>query len=318
MNITSDLVSIVIPCKTIDDYTKKCVHTCLHFLDHKAVEVIVLTDFAETYEDMRVKVVATGQVVPGEKRNKGMDMATGDYVAFLDSDAYPRHDWLTNALRRLDAEDVIGVGGPGVTPPEDNNLQEAGGMVYESPLMGGLKRRYSEGGVVESNDIHSCNFIVKKTMLTNVRWDVHYWPGEDTLFCRELLAKNKGKLLEVGNVVIYHHRRPLFRKHLKQVKAFGLHRGFFVKKFPENSNKLVYYMPALIVFGLVASLILAFFFLIFQIILVVALLGYLVGAAIPARKRLRLLPFVFLGLIVTHFAYGIQFIRGLLKKELPR
>jgi glycosyltransferase involved in cell wall biosynthesis len=282
------------------------------------IEILLLPDGKTDFSRPKTKVIPTGPVVPGVKRNLGMDMASGEYVAFLDSDAYPRKDWLTNAIRHLQREEVIGVGGPGVTPPEDGPLQKAGGMVYESPLMGGLAKRYSEKGVVESADIHSCNLIVKKAALTGVRWDEKYWPGEDTLFCRDILAKNKGILLEAGDVLIYHHRRPLFRRHLKQVSAFGLHRGFFVKKFPENSRKLVYYMPSLMVIGTLSVVTLSLIVPILGFLLVVALAGYLVGAAIPARGRLRLLPLVFLGLIVTHAVYGIQFLRGLTRKELSR
>ncbi len=317
MDAASRLVSIIIPCKSIDDYTVRCIEVCLE-LDHKEIEILLLPDEKTDFTMPRTKIIPTGPVVPGVKRNVGMDIATGPYVAFLDSDAYPRRDWLTNAIRHLQPDNVIAVGGPGVTPPEDGLLQKAGGMVYESPLMGGLSKRYSEKGVVESIDIHSCNLIVKKSALVGIRWDTKYWPGEDTLFCRALLAQNKGKLLEAGDVLIYHHRRPLFRRHLKQVSAFGLHRGFFVKKFPENSSKLVYYMPSLIVLGLISSISLAVFFPIFWLLLAAALIGYLIGAAIPARKQLRLLPLVFTGLIVTHFAYGVQFLRGLMKKELPR
>ncbi len=270
----AELVSIIVPCRTIDDYTKKCVRTCTDVLDYPDIEIIILTDSPEQYAHPKVRVISTGPVVPGTKRNIGMKAANGKYIAFLDSDAYPRKDWLTNAVRYLQDKDVIGVGGPGVTPPEDGPLQVAGGMVYESPLMGGLKKRYSQGTLTESIDIHSCNMIVKKDALEGVSWSEHYWPGEDTLFCRDLLSKNRGKLLEAGDVLIYHHRRKLFRSHMRQVMAFGLHRGYFAKRFPENSRKLIYFLPSIAFLFTVAIIISAVFIPIIWLLVGVVLLGY--------------------------------------------
>src|ERR1700730_5817370 len=44
-------------------------------------------------------------------RNVGIEMARGDFVAFIDDDAVPDEDWLVDAIAAFDADEVAGVGG---------------------------------------------------------------------------------------------------------------------------------------------------------------------------------------------------------------
>ena len=68
-------VSIIIPCKCIDDYTKQCIEYCKE-LDYNDFEIIVLPDVeAEPIADVRI--IPTGAVTPGKKRNIGVAKASG-------------------------------------------------------------------------------------------------------------------------------------------------------------------------------------------------------------------------------------------------
>jgi glycosyltransferase involved in cell wall biosynthesis/GT2 family glycosyltransferase len=44
-------------------------------------------------------------------RNVGIEMAGGDFVAFIDDDAVPDEDWLIDAIAAFDGDEVAGVGG---------------------------------------------------------------------------------------------------------------------------------------------------------------------------------------------------------------
>jgi len=313
------LVSIIIPCKEVDGYTKESIAGCKQ-IEYENYEIIVLPDFpSSTIEG--VTLISTGAVSPGIKRNLGIEKSTGEFCAFIDNDAYPRHDWLTNALKIMADPSVGGVGGPGLTPPEDNLRQKAGGYVLSSIMVGSLSNRYKTKSNVESDDIHSCNFIARRSVLVLAGgWNEKYWPGEDTLMCLAIKKTGK-KLIESSDVVVYHHRRSLFKPHLKQVSRFGEHRGFFVKTFPENSVKLTYFAPSLVVIlffvGLFFSLFSPFFFNIFLLGLTVYLIASFVAAVLQVNFT-KLLPTVWLGIIVTHIVYGVFFLLGLLKRDLKR
>jgi GT2 family glycosyltransferase len=151
-------------------------------------------------------------------------------------------------------------------------------------------------------------------------WNEKYWPGEDTLICLAIKGLGK-KLVEAQDVVVYHHRRSLFRPHLRQIFRFGKHRGFFAKKFPENSLKPTYFFPSLLVLFLFSGVLLSFFLSFFISIVVLGVTVYLalslVAAALQARKA-KLILLVWLGIIVTHIVYGISFLSGLIKRDLEK
>lgn len=315
----NSLVSIIIPCKDIDDYTRECVEHCKQ-LESVSYEIILLPD-DQKEEIEGVKVIATGPISPGVKRNIGVENSSGNFCAFIDNDAYPRRDWLTNAMKYFEDPEVAGVGGPGLTPEKDGLRQKAGGYVLSSFMVGNLSSRYVSKQSYESDDIHSCNFIVRKSVLEKAGgWNEKYWPGEDTLMC--LAIKKVGeRLIEASDVVVYHHRRSLFMPHLKQVSRFGEHRGFFARKFPENSLRLNYFFPSLLVLslfaGTLASFLPSFFLQIVMLGLVAYLVSSLLAAALQVRK-IKLMFLVWLGIIATHIVYGVFFLSGLIKRDLKR
>lgn len=317
--VSQPSVSIIIPCKAIDDYTKECIEYCKR-LDYGNYEVILLPDDALDRVD-GIKIVPTGPVTPGMKRNIGIANSNSEICAFIDSDAYPRRDWLRNAIMYFNDPQVAAVGGPGLTPREDNIMQKASGHVLSSFMVGNISSRYKAERSCESDDIHSCNFIARKTILNEVGgWNEKYWPGEDTLICLAIKKAGK-KLVEVPDVVVYHHRRTLFMPHLKQVSKFGLHRGFFAKRFQGNSFRLTYFIPsifALTLFtGMLASLTNPFIVNLLLLAMLLYLILGLIATLLNVRDVTLILP-VWLGIIATHVVYGVSFLIGLMTRDLKR
>ena len=317
--LPSRLVSIIVPCKAVDSYTLDCINFCKE-LDYGNFEIILLPDYAD--ENINgVRTITTGPISPGAKRNIGVKNSNGEFCAFIDSDAYPRKDWLTNALKYFGDSEVGGVGGPGLTPESDGSIQKAGGYVLSSFMVGNLSSRYKTKSCFESDDIHSCNFIAQKSIIEAAGgWNEKYWPGEDTLMCLAIKKLGK-KLVESSEVVVYHHRRSLFKPHLKQVSRFGEHRGFFAKKFRENSVKLTYFIPSLLISSLLAGIVVSLLFPFFTSIMLIAVAVYLVLTLIASAmqvRQMKILFLVWLGIVVTHIIYGSFFLYGLVKRDLKR
>ena len=157
-------VSIIIPCREINSYTRESIEHCLS-LDYPDFEVLVLPDSEPDIDFSKVKVIPTGSIGPSEKRDLALNHASGEILAFIDDDAYPSECWLREAVKHFKDDDVAAVGGPAVTPPGDSLVAKASGFVFSSLLgSGSLRFRYMPKGQREVDDYPSCNFIIRKSV----------------------------------------------------------------------------------------------------------------------------------------------------------
>jgi len=323
MNIKNNnpKVSIVVVFRTPNEYLMECIDKCLQ-LDYWNFEILLMPDNSFDYTHEKVKIITTGSISPAKKRNLAISSADGEIIAFIDDDAYPARDWLKNAVKFFEDPRIAAVGGPGPTSPEDNSRQKISGLVYSSFLASGnyvyrylpMKERFVD-------DYPTFNFIVRKSVLESISgFKTNFWPGEDTLLCLNIIRDLKMKILYTPDVLVYHHRRPIFKGHLKQVANYALHRGYFVKRFPENSLKLAYFMPSVFTFLLFFGGILLFFLpsvtLAYLFFVTFYLAMVCITTAVKHYKHYLLILGVISGIISTHIAYGVFFLKGLFSKRL--
>ena len=272
-------------------------------------------------------IIPTGKVRPAEKRNIGINAAKGDLVAFIDDDAYPDAHWLEYAVKYFGDESIGAVGGPGVTPPGDGFLARAGGRVYDSLLVSGNYRyRYKAGGVRRDvDDYPSCNLIVRTGILKAIGgYRTDFWPGEDTLLCKDIIDSGK-RIVYDPWVVVFHHRRALFGPHLRQLGRYAFHRGYFVKRYPSNSLHLSYFVPSAFVAYLLLWLPVScisvhgafaecaqMLFLAVPLSLYAALVVATSFAANPLMWAMTAA-----GIVASHVCYGVRFVQGLFARRAP-
>ena len=331
------LVSVVIACPRRSWMLDECL-AALGKQSYRNFEVIVLPDGmdggSDTPEplpkDVKLSILPTGKVRPAEKRNLGIKAAKGEIIAFIDDDAYPDAHWLEYAVRYFGDETIGAVGGPGVTPPGDSFLARMGGRVYDNLLVSGNYRyRYKAGGVRRDvDDYPSCNLFVRMSLLDSFGgYRTDFWPGEDTLLCKDIVDAGK-RIVYDPWVVVFHHRRPLFGAHLRQLGRYAFHRGYFCKRYPSNSLRLSYFIPTLFVAYLFVWAILVAIpqpgvmsvelFCIWQGIISIPMLAYILLVLLTSFS---LNPAVWIitlcGVLATHVTYGIRFLGGLLAKKAP-
>jgi len=314
-------VSIIIAVKTWQKNLEECVSKCQE-LDYPDFEILVLPDepINKDLSSYGIKIIPTGPVSPAKKRDIALKYAQGEILAFIDDDAYPTKDWLKNAIKNFSDPQVVAVGGPATTPSDDTLRQKASGLVYASFLVSGQYRyRYIPKHKIEVDDYPSCNFLVRKTVFEELGgFDTVFWPGEDTKLCLDITKKLSQKIIYDPQVIVYHHRRPLFLGHLKQIANYALHRGYFVKRYPQTSLKFSYFIPSLFLLFLIVGGIIAWFFGGFlRMSYLFSLFLYLFSVLIFSINRdLRLIALVFPGIILTHLTYGLWFLKGLVSKKL--
>jgi len=283
-------------------------------------EILLVSHSPLQVSHKNVRVVLTEKVGQGDKKNLGVACASGGLCAFIDDDAYPSTDWLKNSLKYFADDDIVAVGGPGITPPNDSLMQQASGLIYSLPIgSGNFSGRYSAKKTDDIGELPGYNLIIRKSFLNEIGGiSVDYRSGEDSILSHTIIKLGK-KYRYADDVIVYHHRRPLFRDHLKQVSTYALHRGYFTKKFPETSAKISYMLPSVFLVTAMVWLFLGFFKLFILLPLVVLIVGYFVLCFVFAFIRtmnLKLSSLVCIGIPLTHLVYAIYFIKGLLTKQL--
>jgi cellulose synthase/poly-beta-1,6-N-acetylglucosamine synthase-like glycosyltransferase len=327
MKPNSPSVTVLIPLKAPNAYLWETLDY-LERVDYPVLEIVVLPDQlseACAWAGKReVHFVPTGPVGPGLKRDIGTKHASGEILAFLDDDTFPTRGWLRGAVRHFADPGVGAVGGPAETPPSDNLLQQASGLIYQSRIGGGnYAYRYTPLARRDVDDYPTCNLLVRRSAFEQVGgFDTTFWPGEDTKLCLMLVRDLGLRIIYEPEARVYHHRRPLFKGHLLQVRSYALHRGYFAKHFPETSLRLSYFFPTMLVAGLLGGGLLASLWQPLRRWFGLGLGAYIgttvASAAVTSRKsgRLALAPLTAAGIMATHLVYGLWFVVGLLAPRL--
>lgn len=90
-----ELISVIVPVYKVENYIKQCVESIIN-QTYKNLEIILVDDgspdkcgeICDGYaaEDSRVKVVHKENAGVSEARNSGLDIASGEYISFVDGD----------------------------------------------------------------------------------------------------------------------------------------------------------------------------------------------------------------------------------------
>ncbi len=115
-------ISIIIPVYNAKDYLKRCLDSILNST-YKNIEIILLDDgstdnsleicnnYQKKYKDI-IKVYSHKNMGVGKTRNKGITLATGKYIMFMDNDDFITEDYIENYYNEIsnDNLDVV-IGG---------------------------------------------------------------------------------------------------------------------------------------------------------------------------------------------------------------
>ncbi|MBW1804260.1 MAG: glycosyltransferase, partial [Deltaproteobacteria bacterium] len=318
-------VSVILPVARPNENLKRCIEACLS-QDYENFEIIVLPDALPSTSSApylmhhKISVVPTGPVNPSVKRNMGAARASGDILAFLDDDALPHYSWMNTGVRHFGNEGVAAVGGPAVTPPGSSMEERISGHIFASPLVSGPYRyRYIPHRFQEVDDYPSCNFFISSEIFNHLGgFSSQHWPGEDTLICRDIRMKTGKKILYDPHLIVDHRRRAVFSDHLNQVRRYALHRGYFAKRWPENSLKPGYFFPSIltcfIVCGLPLSFIPFFKWMYLTGVGIYFAMALMFSIRLNSPRETALTAY---GIFATHLTYCIFFLAGLALKGLP-
>lgn len=282
-------------------------------------EVIIVTNESTSNpweKVLPIKVIKSGKVGPGRKRDIGAKSSSGNILVFLDDDSFPSENYLELAAKLFSENTLHAIGGPGITPETNGFFQKVSGGVFLSQLAGGNPERYiSKQPRRFFTDWPSVNLAVRKDIFEKVGgYDTDLWPGEDTFFCSKLLEQNIS-IFYVPELIVFHHRRHGLIRHLVQVFAYGQQRGFLSKNKDPNSTSLKHFLPTFLCIFVMSNF-LATVFPGFYILIALGWFIYFLSIIksffdIKETQQFSIAICSTLLIFPTHLAYGIGFIFGL-------
>jgi cellulose synthase/poly-beta-1,6-N-acetylglucosamine synthase-like glycosyltransferase len=316
-------ISVVIPAPALDSLFDRVVERCLE-LNYDNYDIVVVTGANEPnrMEDARLRFMHCDPCNNAAKRNFAAARCDSEVVAFIDPDAVPDIDWLRNAVPYFADESVAAVCGPAVPPGEGSRRQLAAGLAFSSFIVSGSTNyRYTRHAMRDVDDYPSFNFMVRREDFLNVGgYPEAFVPGEDTVLCLKLTREQGKRIVYVPNVLLFQHRQPLYLPHLRQTFRFARSRGSFVRKYPETSRRIHYFVPSMLLVLLVLGLGLSFAsrYLLYAYLAGVG--AYLVVAFFSSVKTLDVATnlLIFPGIVATNMVYGAGFLRGFASRRLEQ
>lgn len=105
-----NIVSVVVPIYNVELYMRKCIDTIIS-QTYKELEIILVDDgstdtsgkIADEYKnkDSRIQVIHKTNGGLSDARNKGMKVAKGKYICFIDSDDYIEKNMIENMVKQI-------------------------------------------------------------------------------------------------------------------------------------------------------------------------------------------------------------------------
>lgn len=109
----NDLISVIIPIYKVEEYLDECVASIVT-QTHKNLEIILVDDGSPdncpqmcdnwAAKDSRIRVIHKPNGGLSDARNAGIDAATGEYIAFVDSDDFIKPDMLEKLYTAIQKE----------------------------------------------------------------------------------------------------------------------------------------------------------------------------------------------------------------------
>ncbi len=228
-------VSVVVCAYNAERTLDRCL-VSLAALSYPDYEVILVNDgsrdrtleIAERYPFCRI-LSQTNKGL-GVARNVGAAAATGEIIAYTDSDCVADPDWLTYLVARMERGALAACGGPNLPPPEKNLVPAAVALAPGGPTHVLLSDEIAE-------HIAGCNMAFRREALLELGGfdPVFRAAGDDVDICWRF--QDKGAVIGFSAAaVVWHFRRNTVGAYLRQQRGYGKAEALVYAKHPLRFN----------------------------------------------------------------------------------
>jgi GT2 family glycosyltransferase len=212
-----------------------CLRSLLE-LDYPDYEVILIDDGStDQTRAIAGRYAPSVRAIPQENRglgvarNVGLRAATGEVIAYTDSDCVADPDWLTLLVHQLQTTGAAAVGGPNLSP-DDGRVAACVGAAPGQPAH-----------VLESDQVAEhvpgCNMAFRRAALEAINGfdPVYRKAGDDVDVCWRLQQAGMWITYAPG-AFVWHHRRQTPLAYLRQQAGYGQAEALLRFKHPDKFN----------------------------------------------------------------------------------
>ena len=246
-------------------------------------------------------------------RNYGLERANGEYFLFFDSDCVIPPEYIATLKSALDANYTDCFGGPDSAHSSFTDTQKAINYSMTSFLTtGGIR-----GGKVQLEK------FVPRTF--NMGYSRKVWEkvgGFREMFSEDIDMSTRIRqagfsISLIRDAYVYHKRRTNLKAFCRQIYVFGMSRITLYLLYPD-SLKLVHWLPAVFVMGVMAMAVLAICLSWMWILPLVAYLVAIFVTALFSTKNLKIASLSVITSVIQLGGYGVGFLKAYIWKILLR
>ncbi len=178
------------------------------------------------YDKDKFELISECGLNPSRNRNVAASKAKGDFLIIINAHSLPAPDYLSKLDEFFTKHPEIDlVGGPHLTPKDDNLFATATGLALASKfVMLGTYKRYAQAEERLSAteiDLTTANCCVRRSAYFSVGgFDEKIYPGEDVVLFNALKSKDF-KLAYSPSLIVYQRRRANIAGLARQMFGYG-------------------------------------------------------------------------------------------------
>ncbi len=238
-------ISIIVPCIKNSNLLNNSILEYLKVNNLKKIFIVI----EEINEDLKLSNEKIDYILVKKnsnmsyKRNLAARKADTDYLAFFDSDSFPKNYNLIETAEKIFKSDknIYAIGGPDISPENQTFYKRITGKLNKSYFISGFRNyRKNIFNSMYVKELCSCNLIVKRNVYLEMNgMDENIYSAEDTDFFNRII--NKGKSLYYSSdLVAFHLDRNLklyfIQRYVRGILTAESTFNFLKKKF---TNKII-------------------------------------------------------------------------------
>ncbi|MEE1125885.1 MAG: glycosyltransferase [Acutalibacteraceae bacterium] len=199
--MSNPLISVIVPIYNVEDYLRRCVDSIIN-QSYKNLEIILVDDgspdnspkICDEYieKDNRIKVVHKKNGGLSDARNAGMEVATGEYVSFIDSDDWIDVDFINSLYNGIKSGADVAECATRLVDNDDNTLSTRGSKEGKISREEALAKLITEDGVYQT----VWNKLYKRSQIEELPFAVGKYHEDDFWTWRVFLKMDKLYLCE--------------------------------------------------------------------------------------------------------------------------